>query len=129
MDPINVSPYPSGSGDDSREDRVWAVLCHLSTFITVFFLANFVVPLAIWIAKRDSSPFVADQGKEVLNFQITMLIGYGVAILCFVSVVLIPLAILLAIILPLWHIVFSIIGAIKAFDGQRYRYPLTLRMI
>lgn len=115
--------------DANKDDRLWAMLCHLGTFVTLFMLANFIVPLVIWMVKRDTSPLVADQGKEVLNFQITMFIGYGIAVVCAITVVLIPIALLIAVALPVWHVVFSIIGAIKAYDGQAYRYPLTLRLI
>lgn len=115
--------------DSTSDDRLWAMLCHLATFVTLFGGANIIAPLVIWMVKKDTSPLVDDQGKEVLNFQITMMIGYVVAFLCFLTVILIPVTILLAIVLPIWHLVLSIIGAIKAYDGQRYRYPLTLRVI
>lgn len=113
----------------SSDDRLWAMLCHLSTLLTIAPFANVVVPLVIWMIKRDTSPLVADQGKEALNFQITMMLLYALAIACFFTVILIPLSILLAILLPIWHLVLSIIAAIKAYDGQPYRYPMTVRLI
>jgi uncharacterized Tic20 family protein len=109
----------------TKEERMFAVLCHLSTFITVFALANIIVPLVVWILKRDSSEFVRDQGKEVLNWQVSCLIYYaisGVLVLAFIGI---PLLILVAV----FHMVMSIIGAIKAWDGVAYRYPLTIRLI
>ena len=109
----------------TKEERLFAVLCHLSTFITLFFLADIIVPLAIWIVKRDSSEFVRDQGKEVLNWQISCLIYFaisGVLVLVFIGI---PLLILVAV----FHMVMSIVGAIKAWDGVAYRYPLTIRML
>jgi uncharacterized protein len=48
---------------------------------------------------------------------------------CFVAVILFPIGIILAVLLPLWHLVLTIIGAIKAYDGQYYRYPLAIRLI
>jgi uncharacterized protein len=117
------------SPTSTSEERMWAMLCHLSSFLTIFPGANVIAPLVIWMIKRDSSPLVADQGKEVLNFQITMLILYALMVACFISVILIPLGIILAVGLPLWHLVLTIIGAIKAYDGQYYRYPLTARLI
>ncbi len=129
MEPLESTPVSPIVDTATTEDRLYAMLCHLGTFVTWFLLANFIVPLVIWMLKRDSSPLVADQGKEVLNFQITMTLWYAVAVVCFVSMVLIPVAILLFIGLPIFHIVMSIIGAIKAYDGQYYRYPLTLRLI
>ncbi|HUQ69665.1 MAG TPA: DUF4870 domain-containing protein [Planctomycetaceae bacterium] len=112
-----------------NDERLWAMLCHLSSFLTIFAGANVIAPLVIWMIKRDTSPLVADQGKEVLNFQITMIILYAVMIACFISVILFPLGIILAVLLPLWHLVLTIIGAIKAYDGQHYRYPLNIRLI
>ncbi|MDX1970855.1 MAG: DUF4870 domain-containing protein [Planctomycetaceae bacterium] len=115
--------------DSPSDDRLWAMLCHLATFVTLFGGANIIAPLVIWMVKKDTSPLVDDQGKEVLNFQITMMIGYALAVACILTVILLPLAILMLTVLPIWHLVLSIIGAIKAYDGQRYRYPLTLRVI
>lgn len=115
--------------ESTRDERLWAMLCHLSSFLTIFAGANVIAPLVIWMVKRDSSPLIADQGKEVLNFQITMMVLYAVAVACFFTVILIPITILLAVVLPLWHLVLTIVGAIKAYDGQYYRYPLTLRLI
>ncbi|MBI1344892.1 DUF4870 domain-containing protein [bacterium] len=113
----------------TQEDRIWAMLCHLASFVTFIPFGNIVAPLVIWMMKRDSSPLVADQGKEALNFQITMVIGYAVAIVLFFTVVLIPVSILMLVVLPIWHLVLTIIAAIKCYDGQLYRYPLTLRLV
>lgn len=113
----------------TSDDRLWAMLCHLSSLLTIFAGAGFVASLVIWMVKRDTCPLVADQGKEVLNFQITLLIIAAVAIICFFTVVLIPVAIVIGILLPFWQLVLTIIAAIKAYDGQCYRYPLTLRLI
>jgi uncharacterized Tic20 family protein len=112
-----------------NNDRLWAMLCHLSTFVTWIPFANIVIPLVIWMVKRDTSTLIADQGKEVLNFQITMMIFYAIAVFCFITVILSPIAFVLVIVLPLWHLVLTIIGAIKAYDGQHYRYPLNIRLI
>ncbi|MDZ4687583.1 MAG: DUF4870 domain-containing protein [Planctomycetaceae bacterium] len=112
-----------------NDERLWAMLCHLSTFVTWVPFANIVIPLVIWMVKRDSSALIADQGKEVLNFQVTMMLLYAVMVACFISMILFPVGIILAVLLPLWHLVLTIVGAIKAYDGQFYRYPLTARLI
>jgi uncharacterized Tic20 family protein len=86
---------------------------------------NFVVPLVIWLTKKDSMPFVDDQGKESLNFQITTTFASLVAILTLcigIGVVLIPLVLVLG-------VVFVIIAAVKANQGIAYRYPLNIRLI
>ena len=92
---------------------------------------TFIGPLVIWLVKKDTMPFVDDQGKEALNFNITM------AIICLVLVILsiVTLGIGLIIAIPLWIIigiawlVFTIIAAIKANEGAAYRYPFTLRLV
>jgi len=92
---------------------------------------TFIGPLVIWLVKKDTMPFVDDQGKEALNFNITM------AIICLVLVILsiVTLGIGLIIAIPLWIIigiawlVFTIIASIKANEGVAYRYPFALRLV
>ena len=109
----------------NSDDRMWAMFCHLGTLVTWFPFANVILPLVIWMVKKDTSPFVNDQGKEALNFQITILIAYAVCIpLVFILIGIPAMAGLF-----LFHVVFSIVAAIKAFDGKAYRYPCTLRLV
>ena len=83
---------------------------------------NIIAPLVLWLIKKDTMPFVNDQGKEVLNFQITVSIA---AIVCAITILLLPVVFLIAIA----TLVFIIIGAIKANEGVAYRFPFTLRLI
>ncbi len=115
--------------ESTPDDRLWAMLCHLGTFATIVPFANILVPFVIWLVKKDTAPLVGDQGKEAINFQITMMLFYALAIICFVTVILFPLGLFIIIVIPIWHLVASLIGAIKAYDGQCYRYPLTVRLI
>ncbi|MDQ3617568.1 MAG: DUF4870 domain-containing protein [Pseudomonadota bacterium] len=91
----------------------------------------FIGPLIIWLLKKDTMRFVDDQGKEALNFNITVALIF-LALLLF-SVFTLGIGLLIAI--PGWIIVgiawliFTIIAAIKANEGVAYRYPLTLRLI
>ena len=98
------------------------MLCHLLGGFT-----NIIVPLILWIVKKDDDSFIDDQGKEALNFQIT------VAIVYFASLILtiITLGILSFLFLLVWlaAIVFSIIAALKANEGVKYRYPFAIRLI
>jgi uncharacterized protein len=109
------------------EARTWAMLTHLSAltgFIGVPF-GHIIGPLIMWAIKKDKFPFVDDQGKEALNFQISMTI-YGVVagVLCFV-VIGIPLLIALVI----TDVVLTVIAAIAANQGETYRYPITIRLV
>lgn len=110
----------------SKEERTWAMFTHLAAFTGHFFpLANIIAPLIIWAIKKDEMPLVDDQGKESLNFQITLTLALLIsAVLCFVLIGFIIFPVV-------WiaGLVLIIIGAVKANDGVRYRYPFTLRFI
>ncbi|WP_189454833.1 DUF4870 domain-containing protein [Lysobacter bugurensis] len=91
----------------------------------------FIGPLIIWLVKKDTMPFVDDQGKEALNFNITV----AAVFLALLILSIVTLGIGLVIAIPAWIIiglawlVFTIIAGIKANEGVRYRYPFTLRLI
>lgn len=91
----------------------------------------FLGPLVIWLMKKDSMPFVADQAKESLNFNITV----SAIFLVLLVLSLVTLGIGFIITLPIMLIVgiaalvLIIMAAIKANDGIAYRYPFTLRLI
>jgi uncharacterized Tic20 family protein len=102
-------------------------MCHLSA------LAGFVIPgaghilgpLIVWLVKRGESAEIDAHGKEALNFQISMLIYNVVAgILCLLLIGFALLAVL-----HVLNVVFVIIAALRASEGQMYRYPLTLRLV
>ncbi len=117
------SPVPTAG---KKDENMWAMLCHLSTFSGFFIpLANIIAPLIIWSMKKDEFPLVEDQGKEALNFQMSMTIYcIGAAILILI-VIGIPLLIGLAI----FDIIVTVIAAVKANEGSKYRYPLAIRLI
>lgn len=102
------------------------MLAHLSAlagFVIPF--GNIVGPLVIWLIKKDGSPFVDDQGKESLNFQITitiLMIVSAILIIVIIGILLLPLVGLLS-------LIFIIVAAVKANGGERYRYPFALRLI
>ena len=111
----------------SKDERTWAMLCHFSAlliFVGIPF-SNILAPLIIWLIKKEEMPFVEDQGKEVLNFQISMTIYLLISgILCFILIG-IPFVIGLGI----FNVIITIIAGIKANDGKCHRYPLNLRLI
>jgi uncharacterized Tic20 family protein len=116
--------------ESSKDERTWAMIAHLSAFAYYFTgIGHILGPLIVWLAKRDGRPFVDDQAKEALNFQISVTI-YGV-ILCLlvITVIFAIFAIPLLIALHVFQIVFIIIAALKAQDGVVYRYPLCLRLV
>jgi uncharacterized Tic20 family protein len=110
-------------------DKNLALLAHLSGCLAIVFGAvpGFVGPLVIWLIQRDKSKFVEQESKEALNFQITLLIVWCVAIvLTFLSCwMLFPL-----IFVPLvMQVVFGIIATVSVANGNAYRYPFNLRLI
>jgi len=110
----------------SKDERVWALLCHISAFACfVFPFGNIIAPLIIWVLKKDESPFIADQGKEAINFQITVTIFFFISILLIFIAVGIPLLIGVFFL----SIIFTVIAALKANDGEKYRYPINMRFI
>ena len=110
----------------SKDERTWAMLCHFSAFAGLIFpFGNFLAPLIIWLIKKEELPFVEDQGKEVLNFQLSMTIYLLISgILC---IILIGIPIVIG--LVIFCFIITIIAAISANDGQSYRYPMNLRLI
>ena len=110
----------------SKDERTWAMLCHFSTYIGFIFpFGNIIVPLIIWLSKREDLPLVEDQGREVLNFQISMTIYFIISgILC---IILIGIPILIGLII--FDFIITIVAAISANDGKCYRYPINLRLI
>ncbi|MBI4578837.1 MAG: DUF4870 domain-containing protein [Planctomycetes bacterium] len=103
------------------------MLCHVTALagLAVPLVGNIVVPLIIWLIKREESPFVDDQGKEAVNFQITVSIAKAISILLTFALIGIPL---LAIIFIAW-IVLIIIATLRSNDGIAYRYPFAIRLI
>ena len=100
------------------------MVCHLSAFAGFIIpLGNIIAPLVIWMIKRAESPFIDDQGKEALNFQISMII-YAV-----ISWILVTIFIgyLLLFAVGIFDIVMVIMAALKANEGERFRYPLCIR--
>ena len=110
----------------NKDEKMWGMLCHLSAlagFVIPF--GNIIAPLVIWILKKEEFPLVDDQGKEALNFQISLTIYFiAGAILLIVGIgfVILP-------IVAVFGLIMIIIASIKANDGEKYRYPITIRLI
>jgi len=114
----------------TKEERLWAMGAHLSAFAIYFSgVGHIVGPLIVWLVKRDTMPFVDDQAKEALNFQISWTIYLVANFLLFITVIGAFIAIPLFFILPIFHVVCMIVAAFKANDGVRYRYPMTIRFV
>jgi len=132
MEPNETPPdFPQPvSSSPGKEERRWAMIAHLSAFSYYFTGIGIVLgPLIVWLAKRDGNPFVDEQAKEALNFQLSILLYYlGAWILCF-TLIFAVIGIPILIGLHLYQIVCMIIAAIKANDGIHFRYPATIRFV
>lgn len=104
----------------NADEKNIAVITHITgIFFSIF------PGLIVWLLKKDESPYISEQAREALNFQITLLIAYLIAgVLVFVLI-----GFLLFFLIWLANIVFSIMAAVAASKGENYRYPFSLRLI
>jgi len=115
-----ASPVYAGGYAPSENSRQMAMFAHLSAILT-----GFLGPLIFYLVKKDEDPFVADQSREALNFNLTILIAVLVCIV--LSFLLIGLFILPVVLIG--ALVFQIIAGVQANQGQLYRYPINIRMV
>ena len=117
-------------GPPNKDERQMAMFAHMSAIaasLMTGFMLGFLGPLIFWMIKKDESPFVADQAKEALNFQLTLLIF---VVLCWGGVFLTCGLLFFLPALPfLLQLIFGIIGGMKANEGEYYRYPFNIRMV
>jgi hypothetical protein len=122
-------PLPIGAGtsgdpaspDRQRDDeRTWAVLAHLGGFVLAI-----VIPWAIRSTVGKRSDFVKDQATEALNFQITAVTAFLVSVILWV----IAIGLVLTVVVGVGAIVLSILAAVRAHAGIRYRYPVCVRLV
>jgi uncharacterized Tic20 family protein len=119
------TPPPPSSSSPSAEEKQWALFAHLSALIGFIIpFGSIIGPLIIWQIKNEM-PFVDDQGKEALNFQITM----AIAVLVCIVLMVVLIGFLLIWIVGLLDLIFIIIAALASNNGQAYRYPITLRLV
>jgi uncharacterized protein len=111
-DPVAQTP--------NNDDRNLAMLAHLLGIVS-----GFIGALIIWLIKKDQSAFIDEQGKEALNFQITMLIAFvvaGMLMVILIGALLMPL-------LFVANLVFCILAAVAVSKGEHYRYPVAIRLL
>ena len=123
-----AQPPAAGAPLSAEHDRQWASLAHLGGIL------SFPPALIIWLVFKDRGPFTDTEGKEALNFQITLLIGYvainlAATILGLVTFGLLSVLSSLAWVLWLVGSIFSVVAYFSAREGRGYRYPFSLRLI
>ena len=103
----------------SKDARETAMLCHLLGIV------GFIAPLVIWLNEKDKHKFVNEHGRAAMNYQISIIIYYAASwVLCFIII-----GIFMLIALAIMHIIFVIMGAVKAINGKPWQYPIAIRFL
>jgi uncharacterized Tic20 family protein len=130
--PPSESNNPDSAPALTSDDRTWAMLAHLSSLIAAALGGmTFLGPLIVWLIKKDQSKFVDYHGKQALNFQINLLIYF--VILIGASVITLGVGLIvtgpLMAALGIYALIVTIIAAMKANNGEYYKYPYTWALI
>lgn len=122
QEPPDPGPGPADAAPlEQRDDeRTWAVLAHLGGFVLAV-----VIPWAIRASVGRRSDFVRDQATEAMNFQLTALVAFVVSVILWVIVI----GLVLTVVVGVGALVLSVIAAVQAHSGTRYRYPVCVRLI
>ena len=122
-----MSTYAVNNRELDKKERTWGMLCHLTALlgITGVPFGHIFGPLIIWLLKKNDYPFVDEQGKESLNFQLSMTVYTLISAL----LIFIEIGFILIIVLATVNLVLVIIASVKANSGETYRYPLKFRFI
>ena len=119
---VHVQDKPEVTPDE----RTWAMLAHLSALLGIVVpFGNAIAPFVVWRVRRGRSAFVSDQALESLNFNVTVLIA---ALACYL-LTRVLIGILLFVVLVLYWLGTTVIAAVRAGEGIRYRHPVTLRLV
>jgi uncharacterized protein len=110
----------------SETERNWAMLCHLSAFAGYFFpFGGIIGPLICWLTRKDESQWVDQNGKQSMNFQLSITLYMVLAIpLCFILIG-IPIVIFLGFL----EVICIIIASVKASKGEEFKYPISIPFI
>lgn len=110
-----------------KEDKQLLVLTHLSQLLDfVTGIGGFIVPLIIWLTKKDDIINMDEHGKAILNFRISMFVYI---LICIPLILLLGLGILGLIIIGVFYLIFPIINAIKASNNEAPSYPFSIRFL
>ena len=110
-----------------KENRQLLVFTHLSQLLDfVTGIGGFIVPLLLWLVKKDEVFDMDRQGKAILNFRISMFLYL---LICIPFVLLFGLGLLGFIVIGLFYIIFPIINAVRASNNQQPNYPLSIKFL
>lgn len=106
----------------SGDDKIWAIFCHLSLMLGI----GFLLPLIIWLVKREDSPLVAAHAREALNFHLSLAIYSIAAVILSFALFCFLIGFPVLLILGLGSVILAILAAIEASNGGFFHYPLTI---
>jgi len=110
-----------------NEDRQLLVITHLSQLLTAITgFGGLIVPLIIWFTKKDEDYQIDTQGKKIINFQLSLIVNF---IICIPLILFFGLGLVGFAILGVVSVLFPIINAIKASNGENPTYPLSYNII
>lgn len=110
----------------TAKERPWVLGAHIGTLLGYLIaFGTFLVPLLIWISKKEESPLIAAHAKASLNFQLSMLLYSAVAAFLILLLIGIPILVVLAV----TNVVCVILATIEADKGGLYKYPITIEFI
>lgn len=107
----------------TKDQKIISAIAHISAILPLGF--GFVGPLIVWLAKKDEGGIVAEHAKEALNFQITMIVLNLIAWV----LILVLIGFIMLWILGILNFIFVVVAAVKALNGEFFRYPFTIRFI
>ncbi|WP_298779074.1 DUF4870 domain-containing protein [uncultured Polaribacter sp.] len=110
-----------------KENKQLLVLTHLSQLLDfVSGIGGFVIPLILWLTKKDEIRNMDETGKAILNFRISMFIYL---LICIPLILLLGLGIVGIIVIAIFYLIFPITNAIKASNNQPPNYPFSISFI
>jgi uncharacterized Tic20 family protein len=128
--PANVQPTEV-SKEVNKDARMWAMICHLAAFagLVIPVVGCIVGPLIVWQIKKEEFPFVDEQGKEAVNFQISMSLYLLISAIIWIPLSFVCIGVFIPVAISVVDLVFLLIAAVKSNNGFHYRYPLCIRFI
>ena len=110
-----------------KEDKQLLVITHLSQLLDfVTGIGGFIVPLVLWLVKKDEVYKMDEQGKAIINFRISMFIYI---LICIPLIILFGLGIVGIIVISIFYLIFPIINAVKVSNNEEPNYPFSIKFI
>jgi uncharacterized Tic20 family protein len=124
-DQVPPQPPPGQRPLPPDQERLWAMLAHLLSFVAAYLFLGFVAPLTVLLVFGPRSAYVRAHAVESLNFNLSWLLYAIVGGILLI----IGIGVLILIVLGIAYVVLVIIASVQANNGQFFRYPLTIRFI